>query len=234
MDFGMIAVKMVIGFLGLWLLTRLLGRKEISNLTPFDFISSLLLSDIVGETLYAEDIRYRELIFALLVWFTLSYVFEKLMLYVKKLRGPMEGTPSVIIRNGEVDLKEMKRNKIDFQQLLMMLRQKDVFSMREVAYAIFETNGALSVVKNPQYEAVERGDLKLSQEGAQLSYCLVEDGEVDEDTLKRIGKDKAWLHKKLRKQGCHDPKELAYAEWMEGKGLFLMRGGGTGEGQGKE
>lgn len=223
MDIGMTAVKLVIGFLGLWLLTRLLGKKEISNLTPFDFVSSLLLSDIVGETLYAEEIRYSELIIALAVWFTLSYVFEKITQHAKRLRGPLEGTPSMIIRNGEVDLKEMKKNKIDFEQLLMMLRQKEIFSMREVAYAIFETNGSLSVLKNPEYDAVERGDLKLPEEEAQLSYCLVEDGVVDEDNLSLIGKDKPWLFRKLHEQGCDHLGELAYAEWMEGKGLFMMR-----------
>lgn len=220
---GMMAVKLVIGFVGLWLLTRLLGKKEISNLTPFDFVSSLMLSDIVGETLYAEDIRYSELLTALAVWFTLSYVFEKVTQYAKRLRGPLEGTPSIIIRNGEVNLTEMKKNKIDFEQLMAMLRQKEIFSMREVAYAIFETNGALSVLKNPQYDAVERRDLKLPEEEAQLSYCLVEDGEINERNLSRIGKDKSWLFRKLHKQGCDNLGKLAYVEWMNGKELFIIR-----------
>ncbi|MFC7680506.1 YetF domain-containing protein [Paenibacillus sp. GCM10028914] len=224
MDFGMTAIKLVIGFLGLWLLTRLLGKKEISNLTPFDFVSSLLLSDIVGETLYAEEIRYSELVLALGVWFTLSYIFEKITQHAKKLRGPLEGTPSIIIRNGEVDLKEMKRNKVDFEQLRMMLRQKEIFSLREVAYAIFETNGSLSVLKNSLFDNVERGDLKLPEEPKHLSCCLVENGVIDEDNLSRIGKDKSWLSMKLREQGCSDPSELAYAEWMEGKDLFIIRG----------
>lgn len=223
MEFGMTAVKLVIGFFGLWLLTRLLGKKEISNLTPFDFISSLLLSDIVGETLYAEDIRYGELVLALAVWFALSYAFEKLTQYAKRLRGPLEGTPSVIIRNGEVDMEEMRKNKIDFEQLTMLLRQKEIFTLREVAYAIFEPNGSLSVMKHPAYDSVKREDLGLPEEEVCLSHCLVENGEVNEGKLSKLGKDKKWLLTKLREQGINDFSELAYAEWMEGKGMFVMR-----------
>ncbi|WP_245640198.1 DUF421 domain-containing protein [Paenibacillus dakarensis] len=220
---GMLIVKLIIGFVGLWILTRLLGKKEISNLTPFDFVSSLLLSDIVGETLYEEETRYGELVVALAVWFTLSYVFEKVTQYAKRLRGPLEGKPSIIIRNGEVDMKEMKSNKIDFEQLQVMLRQKDIFSLREVAYAIFETNGSLSVLKNSAYDEVERGDLKLPEEEVHLSYCLIEDGKINEDNLEQIGKDKSWLVRKLQEQGYDDPKDLIYAEWMEDKGLLIMR-----------
>lgn len=211
----MTAIKLVIGFLGLWLLTRLLGKKEISNLTPFDFVSSILLSDMLGETLYAEDIRYSELILAFTVWFILSYIFEKITQYAKKLRGPLEGTPSIIIKNGVVDMKEMRKNKVDFSQLLMMLRQKDIFTMREVAYAIFETNGSLSVLKKSEYDNVERADLKLSVEQNQLSYCLVENGTIDDHNLSQIGKDKSWLFVKLKEQGCDDLNDLAYVEWMD-------------------
>lgn len=218
----MLVVKLVLGFVGLWLLTRLLGKKEISNLTPFDFVSSLMLSDIVGETLYAEETRYIELIIAFLVWFTLSYIFEKVTQHAKRFREPLEGTPSIVIRNGEVNLMEMKKNKIDFEQLRVMLRQKDIFSMREVAYAIFETNGALSVLKQPKYDTVERRDLNLPEEDAQLAYCLLEDGEVDECNLRQIGKDKSWLYRELHKQGCNDLGKLAYVEWMKDEGLFII------------
>lgn len=225
MEFGMTALKLVIGFLGLWLLTRILGKKEISSLTPFDFVSSLLLSDIVGETIYSEDHGYSELVFALAVWLGLSYTFEKLTQHVRWLRGPLEGKPSIIIRNGKVDIKEMRRNKIDFEQLLMMLREKEIFTMREVAYAIFETNGSLSVMKHSDYESVERGDLSLPQEEPQLSYCLVEEGKLNEGTLSRIGKDKKWLFTKLREQNVEELSELAYAEWRKNEGLFIMRKG---------
>ncbi|MEC0240927.1 DUF421 domain-containing protein [Paenibacillus dokdonensis] len=222
MDLGMISAKLIIGFLGLWVMTRVLGKKEISQLTPFDFISSLMLSELVGNTVYQEDVHIGQLLFSLAIWFILSYVFEKVTQYARKTRGPLEGSPSILIRNGEVDIREMKRNRLDFEQLLMMLRQKDIFSVREVSYAIFETNGSLSVMKNTEYETVQKSDLKLSDDEPGLTYNLLEEGRINEEALKSLGKNKIWLMEQLRQNGHTELENIAYVEWQEGRGLFVL------------
>lgn len=224
MEIGKIALKIFIGFIGLWVLTRLLGKKEISQLTPFDFVSSVMLSDIVGETVYAEDIDYSELIFALFLWGALSFTFEKIPQKLKQARGLLDGKPSIIICDGEVNLQHMRQNGLDFDQLGMLLRQHDVFFISEVAYAIFEPNGTLSVMKKPSEEAVKRKDLGLDtfNEKAHLSYCLVENGVIDQTSLQLIGKDEAWLKQLLRKNGYDRLKDVAYAEWKEDEDLYVV------------
>ncbi|WP_019635365.1 DUF421 domain-containing protein [Paenibacillus fonticola] len=224
MVIGKIALKIFIGFVGLWVLTRLLGKKEISQLTPFDFVSSVMLSDLVGETIYAEDINYSELIFALFLWGALSFVFEKISQKVKRARGFLDGKPSIIIRDGKVDLRHMRQNGLDFDQLRMLLRQHEVFFISEVAYAIFEPNGTLSVMKRPQEEAIKRKDLGLDtfNEKACLSYCLVENGVVDHTSLQMIGKDEAWLQRLLEKSGYERLEDVAYAEWKEDEDLYVV------------
>lgn len=87
MDFEQIAFKLIVGFVGLWLLTRFLGKKEISQLTPFDFVSSLMLSELVGNTVYQEDVKFSHLLFSLFLWGVLSYLFEKMTQYAKRTRG---------------------------------------------------------------------------------------------------------------------------------------------------
>ncbi|GAB6992039.1 DUF421 domain-containing protein [Paenibacillus pini] len=222
MDFGMVAVKLIAGFLGLWIMTRVLGKKEISQLTPFDFVSSMMLSEIVGNTIYQKDVSIIELLFSLVIWFALSYAFEKITQYAKKSRGPLEGTPSILIRNGKIDVKEMKDNRLDFEQLLMMLRQKDIFSVREVAYAIFETNGTLSVMKNSDYDSLQKGDLNIKGDDLGMTYSLLEDGVINEDTLQRLGKGQDWLLAMLREKGHPNPSKLAYVEWQQGRGLYVL------------
>ncbi|WP_334074837.1 MULTISPECIES: DUF421 domain-containing protein [Paenibacillus] len=223
MELGQIALKLVVGFIGLWLLTRLLGKKEISQLTPFDFVSSLMLSELVGNTVYQEDAKFLHLLFALFLWGGLSYLFEKITQHAKRARGYLDGKPSILIRDGEVDLKELRKNSLDFDQLRMLLRQHDVFFIGEVAYAIFEANGTLSVMKKPEEETVKRGDLGLESEKPGLSYALVEEGEINLDTLRLIGKQEDWLRRQLRRQGCSDIKQVAYAEWKDGEGLYILR-----------
>ncbi|MUG46376.1 DUF421 domain-containing protein [Paenibacillus woosongensis] len=224
MVIGKIALKIFIGFVGLWVLTRLLGKKEISQLTPFDFVSSVMLSDLVGETVYDEDIKYSELIFALFLWGLLSFVFEKISQKLKRARGFLDGKPSIIIRDGKVDLRHMRQNGLDFDQLRMLLRQHEVFFISEVAYAIFEPNGTLSVMKRPQEEAIKRKDLGLDtfNEKARLSYCLVENGVIDRTSLQMIGKDEAWLQRLLEKSGYERVEDVAYAEWKEDENLYVV------------
>ncbi|WP_410771052.1 DUF421 domain-containing protein [Fontibacillus sp. BL9] len=223
MDFGQIALKLVIGFIGLWLLTRLLGKKEISQLTPFDFVSSLMLSELVGNTVYQKDVRFIHLLYALFLWGFLSYLFEKVTQHARRARGALDGKPSILIRDGEVDLKELKKNSLDFDQLRMLLRQHDVFFIREVAYAIFEANGSLSVMKKPDEETVKRRDLGIQSKPVHLSYCLIEDGEIHSESLELIEKNEAWLREKLKEQNCNRVEDAAYAEWKEGEGLYILK-----------
>ncbi|BCG56967.1 DUF421 domain-containing protein [Paenibacillus sp. URB8-2] len=222
MDYELITIKLVTGFIGLWIMTRLLGKKEISQLTPFDFVSALMLSEIVGNTIYQEDAHYWQLVYGLVLWGALSYLFEKVTQHAKRMRTPLEGSTSVLICNGKIDMKEMNRNRLDFGQLRMMLRQKDIFALEEVAYAIFEKNGSLSVIKKPDYEMPARKDLGMPHEEASFVYSLVEGGDILEDNLKKIGKDKAWLESGLRDEGYRDAASLAFVEWSKDGGFFVM------------
>ncbi|MDO7906719.1 DUF421 domain-containing protein [Paenibacillus sp. JX-17] len=203
-------------------MTRFLGKKEISQLTPFDFVSSLVLSELVGNTIYQDDVHYPELLFALALWAVLSYLFEKITQHSRRLRGPLEGSPTLLIRQGMIDMKALKRQRLDMEQLRMMLRQKDIFAIREVNYAILETNGSLSVLKKPRYEPVAREDLKLEAPKSDYSLSLVEEGVIQEENLSKLGRDREWLFDELRKQGYDDWREPAYVEWEEDEGVFVL------------
>ncbi|THF76404.1 DUF421 domain-containing protein [Cohnella fermenti] len=146
-DYAEIATKLALAFAGLWTLTRLLGKREIGQLTPFDFVSSLVLGDLVGDTIYDKETSCWKMLFALAVWAALSYAFEKIMKLSKPLRRKLEGGAELMIVDGKIDEAAMKRNNMELEELKMMLRQKDVFSVGEVALAVYETNGSLSVLR---------------------------------------------------------------------------------------
>ncbi|AIQ30715.1 hypothetical protein P40081_23020 [Paenibacillus sp. FSL P4-0081] len=215
MEYGSILVKLIAGFIGLWAMTRLLGKKEISALTPFDFISAVILGDLVGDTIYEKDHSVLKLLFALAVWSVLSITFEKITQHVSKLRKPLEGEPEILIRDGAIDLHKLRKNNLDFEQLRMMLRAKDTFSINEVAYAIYETNGSLSILKKPQYEPVTREDLDIDAKGVCLPQCLVESGSIQRPALESLGKHESWLLQELRKKGYPELTSVAYAELNE-------------------
>lgn len=215
MDFGAIAVKLAVGFIGLWAATRILGKKEISQLTPFDFISALIMSEIIGNAIYERKYTILHVLFALVFWTLLSYIFEKLTQHVKRARVPLDGAPDLIVKEGRIDYEKLRRNKLDADQLRMMLRQKDVFSVRDVAYAWFELNGSLSVLKKPAYDTAQKQDLGHSEEHVQLPHLLIEEGSINDDNIRGIGKTKEWLREELSRNGHPDPSRVLYAEWTE-------------------
>lgn len=190
-------------------------QKEISALTPFDFISAVILGDLVGETIYEKEHTVLMLLFTLAVWTILSITFEKITLRLPKLRKPLEGEPEILIRDGKMDMGKLRKNKLDFEQLRMMLRAKDTFSVSEVAYAIYETNGSLSILKKAQYEPATREDLLVPVSESVLPKSVIEDGIVQRGTLDRLGHDEEWLAKELRKLGYNGPQSVAYAEITE-------------------
>jgi uncharacterized membrane protein YcaP (DUF421 family) len=216
--FIQIALKLLIALVSLMLMTRLLGKKEISQLTAFDFVSSLMLSELVGNTIYDKDVSYGHLVFALAVWTLLSYGVEKLMNQIPWLSRRVTGSPDLVIREGIIDHKAMRRNNLDFGQLGMLLRENGVFSFREVAYAVFETNGSISVLrKNEQGHGNEEGS-----KGVCLPESVIEDGEIDERALRRLGRDVPWLRALLSHMGIRDEQQILYAEWSDSTGLYYQ------------
>ncbi|WP_435162813.1 YetF domain-containing protein [Paenibacillus glycanilyticus] len=222
MDYAMISVKLVTGFFGLWFMTKLLGKKEISQLTPFDFVSSLMLSELVGNTVYDRDAHFSMLIYALALWMALSLALEKAVQLVPALSIPLNGRPDIIIRDGEIDVKAMKQNRLDMHQVGMLLREQGVFSVREVAFAVFEPNGSLSVMKKPSQESPTRAELRVEEPKAALPRILIEQGKLQSGELKEIGRSEEWLLTQLEGQGINRIQAVYYAEWTEEKGLHLQ------------
>lgn len=155
------------------------------------------------------------LLFTLAIWTLLSITFEKITLHLPKLRKPLEGEPEILIRDGKIDMGKLRKNNLDFEQLRMMLRSKDTFSVSEVAYAIYETNGSLSILKKAQYEPATREDLLVPVPESVLPVSIIEDGIIQRDTLGSLGHDEEWLAKELRKLGYSGPQTVVYAEITE-------------------
>lgn len=211
----------VFGFFALFLLTKLLGKTQISQLTAFDFISAVILGELVGNALFDKDTGIAKMAFVIALWGVLLYSVEMVVQKFKGSRFILEGKPSLVIHKGAIIREEMKKNKIDVSELQHLLRAKDVFSIQEVEYAILETNGHVSVMKKPEYQTPNKKDLNVYPEEAFLPFTLISDGEIIEDNVKEAGLSKDWLHKEIKKQNYNNVEDVFYAEYTEGKKLFV-------------
>ncbi|MBM7622046.1 uncharacterized membrane protein YcaP (DUF421 family) [Bacillus tianshenii] len=221
-DYIRIAVELLVGFIALFTLTQLLGKTQITQITPFDFISALVLGELVGNGLYDNEIGVPKLLFAVLIWGSLIYLLEIITQKWGRTRAWMEGRPSIVIHKGNINRKELKKAKLDIDQLRHLLRSKGAFSLQEVEYAILETDGTVSVLKKHSYEIPINQDLNIAPRKITLSTPLITDGRILSDNLKEINLSEQWLLSELKKLGYHSPKDLIFAEWDEGKPLYVI------------
>lgn len=204
-----ITVKLIAGLIGLFLVTRLVGKKALSEFTPFDFIYALVLGGILEESLYDENVTIVHILIALAAWGILIFIAEALVQNVERLKNWIKGKPSVLVHNATLNYGELKRNHIELEQLRGMLRQQGSFSLESVRHAVMELDGQVSIKIREETEDV-------------FTYLVVDEGEPEYGTLTTIGQDENWLLKSMAELGYTDLKKVLYAEWSEEKGFYVI------------
>jgi len=219
--YGSITIDLLIGFTLLFTLTKLFGKTQISQISPFAFISALVLGELLGNAVYDQETSIFHVSYAIVLWGCLMFVEELINLRSIRLRRILEGSATVIIHKGRVNKQALAKNKLDINQLQMLLRKQAVFSLREVEYAILETDGTLSVLKKASESVPTMEDVNLPTEPVHLSFVVISDGEVLVNNLKQAGITENILQQLLTRQGYSSPREILVAEFNEAKGLFI-------------
>ncbi len=222
MEIKSIAIELIVGYFALLVLTKILGKTQITQISAFDFISALILGELVGNSLYDGKTTVFQILAAITIWGSLIFITEYFTQKSRRFRHMLEGTPSLIINKGRISYEELKKNHLDLNQLQHLLRAKDIFSVRECEYALLESNGTLSVIRKPLYDMVQRQDLQLPFKSATLPLSLIVDGEIVYDNLTLAEQEDAWLLDEIKKQGFQSSKDVLYAEWEDGKTLLVQ------------
>lgn len=210
-----LSTKLLVGFIVLFIATKFIGGRELRQLNVFDFISAIVLSELVGNVLYQEDVQSFHMIYSVLFWTFLIYIIDKVTLKSRKARRFLDGEPDLVIEHSQFNKSILDKHRMDLNELLGLLREKDIFSVREVEYAFIEPDGNLSVIRaNRETQTVYK---------PVLPRVLILDGDIAKRTLARIGKDTDWLLSEISKQGFSSPKQIFYGEFIEGCELLLQR-----------
>jgi uncharacterized membrane protein YcaP (DUF421 family) len=221
MEFIQMMTKLFIGFILLFFFIRIAGHKIIGQFTPFHFIAAIVLSELLGNAVYESSISIMEILLAIAFWggllFLIEFIFQKSLF----LREKLEGDPAIVIRNGQIDYRQLKKSRMNINQLQSLLRQSEIFSIREVAFALIEPNGSISVLKKSAYQKTTLEDLKLPNHAVYLPVTLIRDGELMKENLQAANKDEQWLNNELKKKGIEKFEDVLFAEWLEGDGLFV-------------
>ncbi|WP_440971245.1 DUF421 domain-containing protein [Peribacillus frigoritolerans] len=194
-------------YLVIWFLFRMMGKREVGELSVLDLVVSIMIGDIAVlsfEDLEKPFIRQTIPMFVLaFLQITLAFASLKSV----KLRNLMDGKPKIIINQGKIDEKAMRKQRYNFDDLLTQLREQGIIDINEVQFAILETSGKLSVIKKSDEEGVEN----------QVPFPLIVDGEIQEKNLDKIGKNHVWLLNQLKEHGETKVKEISICGYIDGQ-----------------
>ncbi|GAA5417383.1 UPF0702 transmembrane protein YetF [Paraliobacillus ryukyuensis] len=163
MELSELILRLAIAFVTLLTLTRLMGRKEITQMTFFNFVSSIAVGTIGASLAIDATLSIRNGMIALIVWSAFTITLGVLDIKSQAARKVIDGEPRILIKKGKVLEDEPKKVRLDINALNTKLREKNVFSIADVDYAIFETDGKLSVLKKESQLPVTKNDLSIRQ-----------------------------------------------------------------------
>ncbi|MBK0009640.1 DUF421 domain-containing protein [Priestia megaterium] len=215
-------IEIITGFFLLFIIVKFVGKKIINQITPFTFIASIVLGELLGNALYDHQVGVFHIIYSMGLWAILLFVVEYLGQKYLSFRGIVEGKPSALIKNGMVDREELRKNRMNINQLQSLLRQSETFSIREVAFCYLEANGSISILKKTKYQKTTQENFNMSIKPVYVPVTLIRDGEVLWDEVKDLGFDEEWLKAQLLSQRITDYNAIFLAEWLEDDGLFVQ------------
>jgi len=217
-------LRLAIAFLTLLILTRIVGRKEISQMTFFNFVSGISIGTIGASLAIDSTLSIRNGLIALVVWSIFTIALGVIDIKTKRVREVIEGQPKILIKNGKIMEDALRSERLDIDALNALLREKNVFSVFDVDYAIFEIDGKLSVMKKESQQFVTKSDMRVQQNKPHIypfSTVVITDGRVISINLKKLNLTNEWLEQQLQSSGIKSVTDVFYAEVGKDGNLYI-------------
>lgn len=200
---------------------RLMGKREIGQLQPFELAISIMIADLAATPMSNSGIPITNGIIPILGLLVMHLIISVCNLKSMKIRQLICGKPSLLIYRGKVNEKMLKKERFTINELQERLRDNNIMNLGDVEYAILETSGQINVIQKPDKRGCIPEDFGIEPEYEGISYDLVIDGKIMEDNLKILGKNYKWLKKEVEKFGFLPEEALIVT--IDGKGRFFCQ-----------
>ncbi len=205
---GEILLRSLASITTLFILTKIMGFKQISQLTFFDYIIGISIGSIAGEMAFAADTPVIDCVFAMAIYGLIATGISYWNCKSYKARKFFNGTPIILMDKGKIYEKNMMRAKYDLGDLTAECRHAGYFDLSDVYSIVMETSGHLSILPKEGNRPVTTKDLKLLPQQQQLVANIIIDGRLIPGNLKQMGKDETWLKGELKKQKFNSYSEI--------------------------
>lgn len=185
----------------MFILTKLMGNKQMSELTMFDYINGITFGSIAAEMATVELDGFVKPLTAMITYAVIVTFISILVNKSIKMRRIFSGRSVIIFDNGKIYKKNLNKVKLDLNELLCQCRVNGFFNLDDIQTIIFESNGRISILPKGKSRPLNPSDMGINVSDSSILASVIIDGNIMEDNLKQIGKDKTWLNKELSKLG---------------------------------
>lgn len=192
-DLGVVAFRSVVSFIFLFFITKFIGKKQVSELSLFDYVIGISIGNFAAEISINLETSIFSGLLAVSIFGAIAYFINFLTMKSIHLRRYFIGDPTIIIRQGKILYNHLKNVKCDVNDLLEQARISGYFDLSEIAYAVMEANGKISFLQKAEYRPASNKDMNNRVSPSSLCANIVIDGKVMEENLKQIHKDIDWL-----------------------------------------
>ncbi len=214
-------VRSIIGFCSLLIFAKILGKQQISQLTFFDYILGITIGSIGASLTTDLSSRAWPHWVGLFTWALLGFLTEYITMKWRYAAKLLEGEPTIVIMNGKIMEKTLRKMKYRVSEIMELLRNKDVFDIRQVDFAIIEPNGQISVLLKAENQPLTAKDMNIQKTQEGISTELIYDGILIEENLSQLNKDKNWIMAQLKQQGIADISDVFLATLNPAGSLYI-------------
>lgn len=212
-----------LSFVALFIIAKLLGKKQVGELDFIDYVVGISIGSIAAEmATNTADKPFYDYLISFAVYFLLTLIIDILSTKTNLLKKFFKGSPLVIIKDGKIDYEQLKKSKLDINDIVSLAREKNYFNFDDIAYGIFETNGTLSILPKSNLQPLVSEDLNLHKPKTTLPQNVIVDGQVSKFALKFLEKDTTWLYDRLNIKTKNDLKNILLAVYNIDEDNFVI------------
>lgn len=218
-----IMVRATIGFVVLLIAVRIIGNKQLGQLNVFTYISGIAVGSMVAEIILHNDLNLWVSMLGVAVWAALTIGIEMIAMKSVRVRELFDGQPVILIKKGLIMYSSLKKERLNIDDLTMMLRTNSVFSILDVDYAILEPNGDLSILKKKEKDNITKEDMQImSVHQTNLPTAVILDGRIITKNLTELNLTEEWMINVLNGLGARNKADVLYAE-LQGDGRLYVQ-----------
>ena len=207
----------------LFIIAKILGHKQMSQLDFFDYITGITIGSIAAEMATELEEPWKPFI-AMVVYGLITFILALTTTKFPKTRKFINGTPTIIMNNGKIYRKNLKKAKIDLTEFMVLCRQEGYFNLNDIHTAVFEYNGRLTILPKSTKRPMNPNDIDLAPQEDYIFTEVIMDGQILEENLKRMGLNRVWLEKRIKDQGYKKAKDIFLAVCDENNTLSIFKG----------